>query len=76
LTLPVHGPTLIPGRQAAAPMSRRLSVAVFLLLCFTTEARAGPGRVRSVRAASENRASGQDESIGLLLITSELSIGL
>ena len=45
-------------------MSKRLSVAVFLLLCFTTEARAGPWRVRPVPAASENRASGQDENIG------------
>src|ERR1700686_4635707 len=67
LTLPVHGPTLILGRQTAAPMSRRLSVAVFLLLCFTTEAGAGPWQVRPVPAtlpADENRASGQDESIG------------
>jgi hypothetical protein len=48
-------------------MSRRLSVAVFLLLCFTTEAGAGPWQVRPVPAtlpADENRASGQDESIG------------
>jgi len=45
-------------------MSRRLSVAVFLLLCITAEARAGPWQVRPVPAAGENRASGQDESIG------------
>ena len=48
-------------------MSRRLSVAVFLLLCFTTEARAGPWQERPVPATlptGENRASGQDESIG------------
>ena len=40
-------------------MSRRLSVAIFLLLCFTTEARAGP--VPATLPAGENRASGQDE---------------
>jgi S1-C subfamily serine protease len=45
-------------------MSRRLSVAVFLLLCFTTEARARRWQVRPVPAASENRAAGQDENIG------------
>jgi S1-C subfamily serine protease len=48
-------------------MRRRLSVAVFLFLCFTTEARAGPWRERPVPATlstGENRASGQDESIG------------
>jgi S1-C subfamily serine protease len=45
-------------------MSRRLSVAAFLLLCFTNEARAGPSRVRTVAAPSKNRASGQDERIG------------
>ena len=45
-------------------MSKRLSVAVFLLLCFATEARAGPSRVRLIPAAGENRASGQDENIG------------
>src|SRR5258707_1311184 len=45
-------------------MSRRLSVVAFLLLCFTAEARAGPWRVRPVPAASENRASSQDISIG------------
>ena len=45
-------------------MSRRLSVAVFLLFCFTNEARAGPSRVCTVAAASKNRASGQDERIG------------
>ena len=44
-------------------MSRRLSVAVFLLLCFTTEARARRWQVR-LPAASENRAAGQDENIG------------
>ena len=41
-------------------MSRRLSVAVFLLLCFMTEARAEPWQVRPVPAAGGNRASGQD----------------
>ncbi len=45
-------------------MGRRLSVVAFLLLCFTTEARAGPWRARPIPAASENRASSQDESIG------------
>ena len=46
-------------------MSRRLSVGVFLLLCFTTtEARAGPWQAHPVRAAGEKRASDQDESIG------------
>ena len=55
-------------------MSRRLSVAIFLLLCFTTEARAGP--VPATLPAGENRASGQDEESVLLLITSKLSIGL
>src|SRR5216683_1619685 len=40
-------------------MSRRLSVAIFLLLCFTTEARARP--VSATLPAGENRASGQDE---------------
>src|SRR5882724_8592530 len=47
-------------------MGRRLSVVVFLLLCFTTEARAGPCHVRPVPAtlpAGKNRASGRDESI-------------
>jgi S1-C subfamily serine protease len=43
-------------------MSRRLSVAVFILFCFTNEARAGP--VPATLRAGENRASGQDESIG------------
>jgi S1-C subfamily serine protease len=43
-------------------MSRRLSVAVFLLLCFTTEARAGP--VPATLPAGENRASSQYERIG------------
>ncbi len=46
-------------------MSTRLSVAVFLLLCFTTEARARPWQVRPVPAAGENRASGQDESMSV-----------
>jgi len=45
-------------------MGRRLSVAVFLLLCFTTEARARRWQVRPVPAASESRAAGQDENIG------------
>jgi hypothetical protein len=45
-------------------MSRRLSVAVFLLLCFTTEARARRWQVLPVPAASENRAAGQDGNIG------------
>jgi len=47
-------------------MSRRLSGAIFLLLCFTTDARAGSWRERPVPATlltGENRASGQDESI-------------
>jgi S1-C subfamily serine protease len=43
-------------------MSRRLSVAVFLLLCFTSEARAGP--VPATLPAGENRASRQYEGIG------------
>jgi S1-C subfamily serine protease len=43
-------------------MSKRLLVAVFLLFCFTNEARAG--RVPATLRAGENRASGQDESIG------------
>jgi hypothetical protein len=43
-------------------MSRRLSVAIFLLLCFTTEARAGP--VPATLRAGENHASSQDERIG------------
>jgi S1-C subfamily serine protease len=43
-------------------MSRRLSVAVFLLLWLTSEARAGP--VPATLRAGENHASGQDERIG------------
>jgi hypothetical protein len=45
-------------------MSRRLTVALFLLLCFTAEARARPWRVHPVPAGGGNRASGQDERIG------------
>jgi hypothetical protein len=43
-------------------MSRRLSVAVFLLLWLTSEARADP--VPATLRAGENHASGQDERIG------------
>jgi S1-C subfamily serine protease len=43
-------------------MGKRLSVAVFLLLCFTSEARAGP--VPASLPAGENRASSQYERIG------------
>jgi S1-C subfamily serine protease len=47
-------------------MSRRLSVAVFLLLCFTTEARAGPPWLERPAAfpTGENRASSQGRIIG------------
>jgi S1-C subfamily serine protease len=43
-------------------MGRRLSVAVFVLLLLTSEARAGPAP--ATLAAGENRASGQDVRIG------------
>jgi S1-C subfamily serine protease len=43
-------------------MSRRLSVAVFLLLCFTNEARAGPAP--ATLSAGENLASGPQERVG------------
>ena len=43
-------------------MSRRLTVALFLLLWLTSEARAGP--VPATLRAGENHASGQDERIG------------
>jgi len=43
-------------------MGRRLSVAVFVLLWLTSEARAGPAP--ATLAAGENRASGQDVRIG------------
>src|SRR6266851_5095821 len=47
-------------------MDKLLAVAVFFLLCFTTQARAGPAWQKRPAAlsVSENPASDQDESIG------------
>ncbi len=47
-------------------MDKPLAVAVFFLLCFTTQARAGPARQERPAAlsVSENPASDQDKSIG------------
>jgi hypothetical protein len=47
-------------------MDKPLAVAIFFLLCFTTQARAGPAWQERPGAlsVSENPASDQDESIG------------